>query len=102
MSNTCSNYRGTLDSDGQLSIKSNINDWHPISDDNIIIIAMVACDKDCLHFQYYFTVSLHTSRCSARDFHDNICTKNDVLLDLINIIVGNKAVMVLLEKKSTS
>ena len=29
----------------------------------------VAYDKDCLHFQYYFTVSLHTSRCSARDFH---------------------------------
>ena len=32
MSNTGSNYRGTLDSDGKLSIKSNMNDWHIISD----------------------------------------------------------------------
>ena len=32
MSNTCSNYRGTLDSDGKLSIKSNMNDWNLISD----------------------------------------------------------------------
>ena len=32
MSNTGSNYRGTLDSDGKLFIKSNMNDWHPISD----------------------------------------------------------------------
>ena len=30
----------------------------------------VACDKDCLHFQYYFMVSLHTSRCSAREPHE--------------------------------
>ena len=51
MSNTGNNYRGTLDSDGKLSIKSNMNDWHPIS--------------------------------------DNECTKIDVLLDLINIRVGN-------------
>ena len=32
MSNTGRNYRGTLDSDGKLSIKSNMNDWHLISD----------------------------------------------------------------------
>ena len=32
MPNTGSNYRGTLDSDGKLSIKSNMNDWHLISD----------------------------------------------------------------------
>ena len=32
MSNTGSKYRGTLDSDGKLSIKSNMNDWHLISD----------------------------------------------------------------------
>ena len=32
MSNTDSNYRGTLDSDGKLSIKSNMNDWHLIFD----------------------------------------------------------------------
>ena len=32
MSNTGSNYRGTLDSDGKLSIKSNINDGHLIND----------------------------------------------------------------------
>ena len=32
MSNTGSNYRSTLDSDGKLSIKSNMNDWHFISD----------------------------------------------------------------------
>ena len=51
MSHTGSNYRGTLDSDGKLSIKSNMNDWHLIS--------------------------------------DNVCTKIDVLLDLINIREGN-------------
>ena len=51
MSNTGSNYRGTLDSDGKLSIKSNMNDWHLIS--------------------------------------ANVCTKIDVLLDLINIREGN-------------
>ena len=28
MSNTGSNYGGTLDSDGKLFIKSNMNDWH--------------------------------------------------------------------------
>ena len=33
---------------------------------------------------------------------DNICTEIDVLLDLINVREGNKSVMVLLEKKSTS
>ena len=32
MSNTDSNYIGTLYSDGKLSIKSNMNDWHLISD----------------------------------------------------------------------
>ena len=32
MSNTGSNYRGILNSDGKLSIKSNMNDWHLISD----------------------------------------------------------------------
>ena len=47
MSNIGSNYRATLDSDGKLSVKSNINDWHLI--------------------------------------YDNVCTKIDVLLDLINI-----------------
>ena len=31
MSNTGSNYRGTLDSDGMLVIKSNMNDWRLIS-----------------------------------------------------------------------
>ena len=51
MSNTGSNYRCTSDSDGKLSIKSNINDWHIIS--------------------------------------DNVCTKIDVLHDLINIREGN-------------
>ena len=48
MSNRCSHYRGTLDSDGKLS---NMNDWHLIS--------------------------------------DNVCTKIDVLLDLINVREGN-------------
>ena len=38
MSNTGSNYRGTLDSDGKLSIKSNMNDWHIISDNVCIKI----------------------------------------------------------------
>ena len=47
MYNTGSTYRGTLDSDSKLSIKSNMNDWHLIS--------------------------------------DNVCTKIDVLLDLINV-----------------
>ena len=47
MSNTGSTYRCTSDSDGKLSIKSNINDWHLIS--------------------------------------DSVCTKIDVLHDLINI-----------------
>ena len=51
MSNTGSNYRGTLHSDGKLSIKSNMNDCHLRS--------------------------------------DNVCTKMDVLLDLINIREGN-------------
>ena len=51
MSNTGSNYRGTLDSVGKLSIKSNMNDWLLIS--------------------------------------DTVCTKIDVLLDLINIREGN-------------
>ena len=51
MYNTGSNYRGTMHSDGKLSIKSNMNDWHLIS--------------------------------------DNVCTKIDVLLDLINIREGN-------------
>ena len=54
MSNTGSNYRGTMDSDDKLSIKSNpllYYDWHLIS--------------------------------------DNVCTKSDVLLDLINIREGN-------------
>ena len=51
MSNTGSNYRGTLDSDGKLSIKSNMNYWHLIS--------------------------------------DNVCSKIDLLLDLINIREGN-------------
>ena len=51
MSNTGSNYSGTLDSDGKLSIKYNMNDWHIIS--------------------------------------DNVCTKIDVLHDLINIGEGN-------------
>ena len=46
-----SNYRGTLDSDGKLSIISHINDWHLI--------------------------------------FDNVCTKIDVLLDLINVRDGN-------------
>ena len=32
MSNIGSNYRGTLDSDGKLSIKSNLNDWDLIPD----------------------------------------------------------------------
>ena len=32
MSNTCSIYRGTLDRDDKLSIKSNMNDWYLISD----------------------------------------------------------------------
>ena len=31
-SKTGSNYRGTLDSDSKLSIKSNMNDWYHISD----------------------------------------------------------------------
>ena len=53
MSNTCSNYRGTLDSDGKLSIKSNMNDWYLIS------------------YTLY------------------VCTKIDVLLDLINIREGH-------------
>ena len=51
MSNTGSNYRCTSDSDGKLSIKSNMNDWHIIS--------------------------------------DNVCTRIDVLHDLINIREGN-------------
>ena len=29
-------------------------------------------NNDCLHFQYYFNVSLHTSSCSARDFPELI------------------------------
>ena len=42
MSNTDSNYRCTSDSDGKLSIKSNMNDWHIISDN--------VCSKiDVLH-----------------------------------------------------
>ena len=36
---------------------------------SIIIIAVGRMRQDCLHIQYCFTVSLHTSRCSARDFH---------------------------------
>ena len=44
-------YRGKLDSDGKLSIKSNMNNWHLIS--------------------------------------YNVCTKINVLLDLINIREGN-------------
>ena len=51
MSNTGNNYKGPLDSDGKLSIKSNMNNWHLIS--------------------------------------DNVCTKIDVLLDLINVMEGN-------------
>ena len=51
MSNTCSNYRGPLDSDVELSIKSNMNDWHLIS--------------------------------------NNVCTKINVLLDLIYVKDGN-------------
>ena len=51
VSNTCSNYRCTSDSDGKLSIKSNMNDWHLIP--------------------------------------DNVCTKIDVLHDLIYIREGN-------------
>ena len=51
ISNTGRNYRGTLDSDSKLSIKSNMNDWHLIS--------------------------------------DNVCTKIDVLLDLMNVREGN-------------
>ena len=51
MFNIDSNYRGTFDSDGKLSIESNMNDWHLIS--------------------------------------DNVCTKIDVLLDLINVREGN-------------
>ena len=51
MSNTGRNYRGTLDSDGKLSIKYNMIVWHLIS--------------------------------------DNVSTKIDVLLDLINIREGN-------------
>ena len=51
MSNTGSNYRDTLDSDGKFSIKFNMNDWHLIS--------------------------------------DNVCTKIDVLLDLINVREGS-------------
>ena len=51
MSNTGSNYRGTLDSDGKLTIQSNMNDWHLIS--------------------------------------DNVCTKMDVLHNLINLREGN-------------
>ena len=51
MSNIGSNYRDTSDSDDKLSIKSNMNDWHLIS--------------------------------------DNVCTKLDVLLDLINIREGH-------------
>ena len=51
MSNTGSNYRGTLDRAGKLSLQSNMNDWYLIS--------------------------------------DNVCTKIDVLLDLINISEGN-------------
>ena len=34
------------------------------------IIAVGTCDKNCLHFHYEFTVTLHTSRCSARYFHE--------------------------------
>ena len=49
--NTGSNYRCTSDSDDKLSIKSNMNDWHIIS--------------------------------------DNVCTKIDVLHNLINIREGN-------------
>ena len=51
ISNTGSNYIGTLDSNGKLSIKSNMNDWPLLS--------------------------------------DNVCTKIDVLLDLINVRNGN-------------
>ena len=36
MSNTGINYRGTLDSDGKLFIKSNMNDRHLISD-NVVL-----------------------------------------------------------------
>ena len=64
MSNTGSNYRCASDSDGKLSIKSNMNDWHIIS--------------------------------------DNVCTKIDVLHDLINIREGNISCDGFLEKKSTS
>ena len=38
MSNTCSNYRCTSDSDGKLSIKSNMIDWHIISDTKIDVL----------------------------------------------------------------
>ena len=53
MSNTGSKYRGTLNSDGKLSIKSNMNDWHLIS--------------------------------------DHVCSKINLLHDLINAGEGNKS-----------
>ena len=34
MSNTSRNYRGTLDTDGELSVKSHMNYWHIISDNH--------------------------------------------------------------------
>ena len=51
MSNTGRNNRNTLDSDGKVSIKCNMHDWHLKS--------------------------------------DNLCTKIDVLHDLINVREGN-------------
>ena len=37
MSNTGSNYIGTLDSDGKLYIISNMNDWHLISTGKYVV-----------------------------------------------------------------
>ena len=41
MSNACSNYRCILDSDGELSIKSNITDWCLISDNTFTKIDVI-------------------------------------------------------------
>ena len=56
MSNTGNSYRGTLDSDGKLFIKSNMNDWHLVSNNVYTKIDVTSCDSftgDEINFMIY-------------------------------------------------
>ena len=82
MSNTGSNDRDILDSDGKLSIKSNMNDWHPTSKIDVLFDLINVRDGN-LNCDVFFMLSSQSAQLNPYLLHiRSIMSKKNKRLDL--------------------